>query len=169
MQFDFKNGGAYKLKSDLIGYKKAYCSPRDYWRSDFKKAILTLRVPGGQTVVVPDSDHKYDCIEETDVNGIMKTDKVYVQKIEDLDGKPISDDFICTSSRSHGPQIPVNFDSNGVVIGHDYLSEWSGYVHRYKFGGKYESDLDLNHKNIFGNGYFFYSTKEQAKKSNEYY
>ncbi|AGD93073.1 hypothetical protein LBA_01155 [Megavirus lba] len=169
MQFDFKNGGVYKLDKDLRGYKKVYCSYVGIWNRDFKKAIMTLRIPKGQTVVIPDIKNKHSTLDDTDVDGIMKTDEVYVEKIEDLDNNTIGDHFECTSSKSNGPQYPLKYDSNGVVIGHDYITEYNRYEYVYALGKKYQARLDLNHNNITGSGYFLYSTKEQAKKSAEYY
>ncbi|AGF84831.1 hypothetical protein QJ854_gp951 [Moumouvirus goulette] len=172
MQFDFKNGGVYKLDKDLRGYKKVYCSPIDSSSYDFKQAILTLRIAANTTVVVPSNDHGYGWLNETDVDGIMKTDKVYVEKIEDLAGDTIGDDFKCRSSKINGPQNQSVLDSNGLIIGGDVFPIYSGSkynYYNYKLNKKYQAHLSLNHDNITGSGYFFYSTKEQAKKSAEYY
>ncbi|AGC02364.1 hypothetical protein H012_gp085 [Acanthamoeba polyphaga moumouvirus] len=171
MEFDkWDWQGVYKLDKPILGYKKIHC--RKVKDDKWKNALAIVRVERGSTVVVPVTFYKNS-------KGLMKTKKVTVEKIEDFDGNTISDDHICESSTFPGPHTPVHFDSNGIMygLGSNTHEEQSGYIDKVLLGPKYNyrvggilksASLNKNSNIVSGEGFFFYATRKQAKKSHEY-
>ncbi|AGF84886.1 hypothetical protein QJ854_gp896 [Moumouvirus goulette] len=171
MEFDkWDRQGVYKLDKPILGYKKIHC--RKIEDNNWKNALAIVRVERGSTVVVPVTFYR-------DSEGLIRTKEIIVEKIEDFSGNIISDDYVCESSTFPGPHTPVHFDSNGIMCGFGPYSfdEQTGYIDNVLLGPKYNyrvgeiirSKYFIKNSNVVsGDGFFFYATKEQAKKSHEY-
>ncbi|AAV51056.1 hypothetical protein [Acanthamoeba castellanii mimivirus] len=80
MRFPFE--GIYHTIFPTKFYTRVYCQHNEYQNSI--SAIAELRVPIGSTIAKYDSDH-----------GMIRADKVIVEKITTVDNDIVSDDFYC--------------------------------------------------------------------------
>ncbi|AGF85724.1 hypothetical protein QJ854_gp058 [Moumouvirus goulette] len=127
-QVRFREGDVYHTIFPTRAFKKLTCYKKDNPWGYSKQAIATLMVPPGSTVVRAHGSYKK-----------LRTDQVYVKDIEDMYGRPISDDYVCQSP-AHGKVI---YKPDSIV--------------------KPEEELDTNVNDVCRSGIHFFLKKKSAK------
>uniref|UniRef100_A0A6G6ACU1 Uncharacterized protein n=1 Tax=Borely moumouvirus TaxID=2712067 RepID=A0A6G6ACU1_9VIRU len=143
----FRTPGVYHTHFPTRVYKKLDCanindislfiSKKNSWfhegeiKISYREAIATLIIPPGSTIIRPEKSH---------ILGAMRTDEVYVEKIEFLGDDSLQvDDYICKSP-TYGD---ITYTTGDTI--------------------KPEFPLDTNVSKTNTSGIHFFILKEQAK------
>ncbi|BCS82496.1 hypothetical protein QLL95_gp0007 [Cotonvirus japonicus] len=125
-KFRFPEGKVRRTIFPTTAYKQLSCK-NEY--GYYSKGIATLTIPAGSTVV-----------RAINSDGKLRSDEVYVEKIEDLDGNIIDDSYQCVGAVRRKPVYKT-----GSVI-------------------KPSKPLNTNINDICVQGIHFFLSKEKARK-----